>query len=350
MENKLDAIEIFDEIYDIHISKGITNQDKYTRLRIVLEKVCKDLTRYESIQFSNLFSRLSFIIERTNLDKRKKYQIHSFRITANKVLYEGLCPSENEYLTHLKGLCEVIGHFYKATVPLLLAECFPAQEYFTPKKFKTNIVLKKIRVEVVEIKDDYFICNQEFIESENNIIVRINVPGINDKYTCITGIWEGAQLNLLNVHIDEKGHFIPKLIILEPDYLIDISSIAECFQNYGYSALQFLKSKFESVPNTKYIRLGNFANSTVDTLIYEQLEEENTATSILTDDFKQYPFEYTTCNDIEDHANFNQFRNDCILHYNNLRNVIKTDFPNSNILRDRITLEPAFLCEEYKGD
>ena len=347
MQQTVNAIEIFDEIIDIHNSDEIKISDKYSRYRRVLEIVCKDFTKDEPVHFSNLFSRLSYIIEKYKIDKHKRYQIHSFRIKANKILHDGEDVNNNEYQTHLKGLCEFISFLYKTSIPEELVKSFPTRETYQPKKHKKSVALRKVRVEVIENKGDYLICNQDALETDSNIIVRINVPGINDTYSFYNKIWEGAQLNLLNVDIDEKGHFIPKILILEPDYLLDISAIAECFQEYGFSSLNYIKSKFTPVPNTKHIRLGNYANHAIDTLIYEQLDDANTAKSILIDDFKQYPFEYTTCKDIKEEASFKKFMQDCNLHYNNLRQTIREDFPSLSISKDNVTLEPAFLSEDY---
>ena len=55
---------------------------------------------------------------------------------------------------------------------------------------------------------------------------------------------ENLQLNLLDVHVDEENHYIPNLIVIHPDYLIDIqfagclfprvrASSAELFHEQG---------------------------------------------------------------------------------------------------------------------
>ena len=56
--------------------------------------------------------------------------------------------------------------------------------------------------------------------------VRYNVPQINEEFAEICRIlWRHAQVNLLDVTVDEVGILTPSFIILEPDYLIDISSL-----------------------------------------------------------------------------------------------------------------------------
>ena len=70
--------------------------------------------------------------------------------------------------------------------------------------------------------------------SEKPYLVRYNIPQINEEFaeTCKL-LWRHAQVNLLDVAVDEAGILTPSFIVLEPDYLLDISSLAECFRDYG---------------------------------------------------------------------------------------------------------------------
>src|SRR5690606_29297579 len=82
----INGIEIYDDLIEIHKQQN-SRTDKYPKLRSLLERICKDLTKNESIQFSNLFSRLNYVCEKTNLDRRKTFQINTLRINANNVLH-----------------------------------------------------------------------------------------------------------------------------------------------------------------------------------------------------------------------------------------------------------------------
>lgn len=91
--------------------------------------------------------------------------------------------------------------------------------------------------------------------------VRYNVPQINEEFaqTCEI-LWHHAQLNLLDVAIDEAGILTPSFIVLEPDYLIDISSLAECFRDYGHHPANYVLARLQPIENARPLLLGNIAN------------------------------------------------------------------------------------------
>jgi len=90
--------------------------------------------------------------------------------------------------------------------------------------------------------------------AENNprseIIVKYDLSLYdNTAVDSVAMFWEGAQLNLIDCDVDKNGYFIPKHIVLEPDYLIDASAIAECFQDYAVSPLHYFRNKLEEKEN-----------------------------------------------------------------------------------------------------
>ena len=86
------GVEFFEELNEYH-NDGNDIKAKYARMRSMLERITKDLTKTDSVQFSNLFSRLSFVCTKKGLNKLKTYQINTFRINANNVLHSNYSPT-----------------------------------------------------------------------------------------------------------------------------------------------------------------------------------------------------------------------------------------------------------------
>lgn len=335
----VNGIEFFDDLIEIHNEQNSTT-DKYPKLRSLLERVCKDLTTNESIQFSNLFSRLNYVCEKTNLDRRKTFQINTLRINANNVLHSDFKPTQEDYLQNLKALCNALNHFYSIDIPTVLLPVLPKTDYYKPKQ-RQGKKYDRIRIEVSETDEQYIYAFDEENPTEEPIKIKHHVSGINEEFnTTIGKLWKGCQLNLIDVTVDEQGIYLPDLIILEPDYLLDISSLAECMKEYGKHPLNFVQSKFEPIKNTKHILLGNIANLFLDEFVNEKPTSPVVYNDSIKKAFKSSPFEFSTCEEID--TNFFQ---DTQIQFQNIKNVVNNVFPEKKIDRENALLEPNFICE-----
>src|SRR5690606_23075691 len=131
------------------------------------ERITKDLTLNEVLQFSNLFSKLSFICDKYQVSRK----IHSFRVTANKVTFHEKSPSVEEYLTHFKYFSEFISNVFKVAIPFQIKEQFPEIEYKKSASEAETLRIDKIRASFIEIKNDFLICNIDNEKEENIKVV-----------------------------------------------------------------------------------------------------------------------------------------------------------------------------------
>jgi hypothetical protein len=60
------------------------------------------------------------------------------------------------------------------------------------------------------------------------------------------------------------------LIVIEPDYLYDITDISQCFTNKGSNAYLYFLNKFFPKQTTYYTFLGNIINQILDILLIER--------------------------------------------------------------------------------
>lgn len=329
------GLEFFDELWENH-----NNGVNYPKMRSLLERACKDITSDENIQFSNLFSRLNYVCDKTKLDKRKTFQINSFRINANKVLHSDFKPTNEEYLQDLKALSNALGHFYNIAIPTELLSILPKTDYYKPKQ-RQGKKYGRIRVEVSSTDDNFIYAFDEENPTEEPIKIKHHVNGINEEFnSTISKLWKGSQLNLIDVTVDDSGIYLPDFIILEPDYLIDISSLAECFKDEGINYLNYFRSRLETIPNKHYLLLGNIANIMLDEFVNEKSSKPVIYKNVMVSAFKQSPFEFSTCSDIPDN-----FNDTCNVQYLNIQRIVNEVFPSESINRETGLLEPSFICE-----
>jgi hypothetical protein len=322
----------FEELIEIN-NKKCSIVEKYPKMRYLLECVCKDLTLTDNIQFSNLFSRLDYICEIKRMSKRRKFQIHRFRVNANKVLHSRYEPTEEEYKQDLEALCNAVSFFYKIDIPSALSSIFSKTQDKSPllRKFKKY---DRIRVAVESVDNQFIYAYDEDCATEEPIKIKYSI----DFNETIEHLWKGCQLNLIDVIVDVQNIYNPDIIILEPDYMIDVSSLAECMKDYGKHPLIFVQSKFEAIQKTKDILLGNTANFFLDELI-----NDNTVNyeDVIRKAFQSTPFDFSTCNEID-----NNFFIEVKTQFHNIKNVINNVFPQQEIDRNNAVLEPSFICEQ----
>ena len=183
--------------------------------------------------------------------------------------------------------------------------------------------------------------------SERPYLVRYNIPQINEEFaeTCKL-LWQHAQMNLLDVAIDETGILTPSFIVLEPDYLIDISSLAECFRDYGHHPGNYFLSRMQPIENARPLLLGNIANLFLDEWIHAPNEDIDYRTC-MQKAFRRYPIELAACPDLRDREKERQFFDDCKLHFVHIRETVNDTFHTAGYELDKTdaVLEPSYICE-----
>ncbi len=341
--------DFFELIVEIHHEKmAIT--EKYIKLKNVLDLVSKDLTKNIGLHFSNLFSRLAFLSNQYQIGKRTAWHLQQIRMLAYQITHKDYQPTQNEYDNAFKSLAESLAKFYDTDLPAKVLKAIPLTDFFAPLPKVTGRTIEKLRVEVINVdwKNEILYCLSEDNNSEEKISVKYNLPTVNDEFTSsIQKIWEGAQLNLLDIQVDENGVYIPHYFILEPDYLIDVSGIAECFQMKGSQPLSFLLRKFEAQELSLPQHLGNLANFFLDEILNQTDENPADFKNSFLKTFQLYPIEYTAIKDIAEDSDFKTFMSNANLHFSNIRRVVESDFVLFNIDNANCYVEPSFFAEKY---
>ena len=147
---------------------------------------------------------------------------------------------------------------------------------------------------------------------------------------------EGMQLNLLDCTVTRKK-VVPRLIVVEPDYLVDISSIANCFESYGHHPLLFTVKRMGERPNNKHIVLGNFAGSALDDIINHPTDY--TIKDTFRSNFREKALDFATCPDF----NAVEFKQAAEQQVTNIQEIVNELFQSFE--REKAILEPSFVCE-----
>lgn len=318
----------------------------YRQLRGLLEHLCRTQMTDSSLQMTDLSARINFVSSKLGLTVTEQNRLHTFRLTSNAVLNHRTIPSRDEMLRDAKTLSFFIKRLTGEDIPTGLYRLLPQADatYIAAPMAKERV--RRMRVSFQYADTDYLYVLPVDTVADEPLRVRYNVPQVNDEFAETCGLlWWHAQINLLDVAVDESGTLTPSFIILEPDYLLDISSLAECFREYGHHPANYMLARLQAPDNTRPLLLGNIANLFLDEWIHAESEPDYLA--CMKKAFRSYPIELAACADLRDREKEREFFADCRRHFDNIRQTVTETFRDSGYELDKTdaVLEPSYICE-----
>ena len=339
------------ESYELLLAVCKAGEDEltvgYKQMRDLLERICRAQMQSGSLQMTDLSARISFIAAKTGLSVGEQNRLHTFRLTSNQILNRRLEPNREKLLRDVKTLAFLIRKLSGENIPDELYRLLPRADatYLVAPPARERV--RRMRVCFQYADEQYLYVTPLDEVSEKPYLVRYNIPQINEEFaeTCKL-LWQHAQMNLLDVAIDETGILTPSFIVLEPDYLIDISSLAECFRDYGHHPGNYFLSRMQPIENARPLLLGNIANLFLDEWIHAPNEDIDYRTC-MQKAFRRYPIELAACPDLRDREKERQFFDDCKLHFEHIRETVNDTFHAAGYELDKTdaVLEPSYICE-----
>ena len=344
---KSEAIESYELLLAVCRAEDAYLAVGYKQMRDLLERICRAQMQNESLQMTDLSARISFVSAKVGLSVAEQNRLHTFRLTSNAILNRQQEPNREQLLRDAKTLAFFIRKLLDEDIPLELYRLLPRAD-------ATYLVAPPARERVQRMRVCFQYADEQYLYvtpldevSEQPYLVRYNIPQINEEFaeTC-KQLWRHAQVNLLDVAIDEAGILTPSFIVLEPDYLLDISSLAECFRDYGHHPANYFLSRLQPIENARPLLLGNIANLFLDEWIHAKSEEIDYRTC-MQKAFRRYPIELAACSDLRDKEKERQFFEDCKLHFDHIRETVNDTFHAAGYELDKTdaVLEPSYICE-----
>jgi len=305
-----------------------------------------EYTRHERLQFSTLFARIAYVCHNEKVEGRLQYYIHTFRKRALKTLRGQEPDPELISQLGLKVLAEAIQTLLEQPMPeeqaVYRPETWPLQ--FRPRKVKAF----KARARVLALEDDAG-SEQLLVRDEeapaNVARMQYNEADRNDSFMptveAIRAVFGfPVLLNLLDVEVDGEGVYHPRAMVVEPDYLMDVTAVAECFQPEGTNPWPYLLKKFLPKPPNKHLMLGNIANFFLDELMHDP---ELSFPEAFRRTFRNNPLQYC----LFDNSEVREIMQKSQRHFINLKRMVQEGFAEQGIQPQACYLEPSFYSETY---
>lgn len=281
--------------------------------------------------FGNLSSQVDSLCKQHHIKAQDTVAIHLMRRHSNSV-----APIlHNDLLYDCRALALFISAVFNTSIPSFLVGKIPTEGRRTANIQIANY--KYIRCTVQSWDDKYIkvnVLNQECGEEEV-LIDYINTPEYIDLSYIRKILCEGMQLNLLDCNVTRK-RIVPRIIVVEPDFLVDISSIANCFEDYGHHPLLFTVNRLQARTATAATLLGNFAGTALDDIINNPNYNIN---ETLKANFRNKALDFATCTDFRSDV----FKKDGTEQAQNIQDIVEELFKGYD--RNKAILEPSFVCE-----
>ena len=322
------------------VQSDYTIHECYNELYRVFNEALMYHTADKRLDFSGAFARFTYIAQSISLSAEVQGELNAFRSRVRNNTYK-----KNGNATFPHDL-KVVRFFIKAVYGTDNSESLQGETSEKPRKSTRKSQTERpscMRLAIVSWDAHYIYAAAD---SEAGDVIKVCYTDNSN----FLGNWEyiasllskGDQLNVVNPYLKD-GVYYPELIIYQPDYLIDISAIADCFQPYGATAYYYLLRKFEPHAHTKYTLLGNFASQMLDEELWSRGRKTGRKPykESVTDFFSRNSLAIANCAD-----DMSGFHDEARSQQQNIREILETAFAEDRYIDiDKILLEPSFFCE-----
>ena len=346
MNQNISATELFHRVRELLTLSELKPETRNKMMHDTLILCCHEGVKNTQQSFGNLFSQVDYLCKARGIKIADKIAIQTMRRHSNSSV-----PLSGEELKYdARALTLFISAVFGVDIPHELNVLIP----HTSRPYQKGLEINNryIRCIVRNWDGDFIHVNIDQDADEEEYLVQLKDEENHIDHTSICELLrEGMQLNLLDCQV-RQPIVTPRLIVVEPDYLVDISSIAACFTVYGHHPLLYLLNLMKPRANTQATLLGNFAGAALDDIINSHGKYQVNET--VKSNFKERALEFCTC----PYFDGKKFYTDASLQAFNLQQVVDILFPRTasqaqmNGLRgegiydkSKAILEPSFVCE-----
>lgn len=160
----------------------------------------------------------------------------------------------------------------------------------------------------------------------------------------IDNLYCGDTVVLLEMEEVEGGREPAKIrarrLIIEPDYLVDISTLTACFSESGAHPMRYVLSMLAPKESTRHILLGNMANQFLDDCVNHTPERPASYDTSIRKAFTADALKFAICPDIN--AAFFQEARSQYEHIRTSVEALHRRYPAGE--SGGAMLEPSFIC------
>jgi len=321
-----------------------TETEKIAQLYKLLVFMFDEITKRERIHLTSLFTKIAYISNKYKLSKLLIYNLHAYRrIFQHTGLRTKDEPADFEF--YMSTVTLTIHTLFEIPIPQSAKKHYYDAYGWRRKNIEYSYI-QALEVLVLSIDAEHHTMQvisslPPFVES----VVLWDVIEENEIYSGgINMLHEQEMLPIAmylhGIKINESKQMIPTIFVIEPSYLVDVTTVSNCFQHYGSESRDAIIKRFITVYANASIMKGNVANFILDEIIHNH--------NISYQDIKKQIF---TVNPLAfslmDDRMIIELLDTLEGHFNNIKKTIQVEFAQNNLTKEHIYIEPAFYSPQY---
>ena len=343
------ATACYERLEQISRDENQLPREKYRRLRALFRQIVNQAVADNELYFDSIFSKLDYLLHEHNVPAKVARIINDSRTFLNSISngtdhtdadLRANLPHDVKAVTYL--VYHVNGH---VPIPASLKTLFPVAD----RKVGWGRFSEKCLRCLVRSWDDEYL----YVTSERNGEQLKACYGPRNPYLTHTKdedwtylkslLTTGSTVNLVRLRFVEDV-CMPEMIILSPDYLINITTITSCFETYAESPFVYMVNKLAPKESTSPMILGNLSGRFLDETVHQTELSFNDSVSRFV---HQNALDFIGCEDLWDKTNRAQFTMDAKVQRRNVEHLVNEVFPRLVGPYDRkaTILEPTFFSE-----
>ncbi|KAA3635804.1 MAG: DNA helicase [Bacteroidetes bacterium] len=345
--NKAALADLFyRELEKIIDNDQLSAREKTSSLQQLLNIIIIEVTQTEKLQFTTLFTRYAYAANKYELSKQLQFFLHQFRKIDRNHTKASLLSESAIFQFGIKILVEVIESIFRKSPPLRIEEYLPESWPDVFKRPGVKAFKKKARVVILEEDEkNELLLGIDESQPDEVIKIRYNLPERNENFNptikSLRAFFEFPYiLSLIDIEIESNGIYNPRAFVIEPDFLVDVSAVSECFSGKNSIPWLYLLKKYLPFRTTKYLMIGNIANFFLDELMNDP---EITFKSLKTKLFALNPLGFCLFSDRE----VKEIVQSVQRHFITLKGMVSSGFNSEGIIGKNAYLEPSFYSDNY---
>ncbi|MFK7905626.1 MAG: DEAD/DEAH box helicase [Chitinophagales bacterium] len=333
--------------------KKLPKVELIVEMGLLYHNILIQLTENQPQVFSSDYERSVVVIDQFDLPEELKSNLRTWGYVSSRVNSNKQKEADLDYGDIQQGvltLSHLIAYFSTVPIPEILVTVY---ESFNPDAKRIPSFVKVEHIDylqgmVLEVGELQMARNERRyfqLTCASQEYGKINIYLWEEFIYLHSLVWEYARIHFTHLDIEESNlqttepiYKISResLVTLDPDFLIDATSMANCSLREGVNGLMMILQKFAGMPTNYYFMRGSIVNNYLD-----EVMAGNPAPPLM-DMFSEYIQKKPTYSLIFTNDDYRKLRKETEYHFATLQNEYV-----QQLQKKALSFEPTFLSEKF---